>query len=136
MDRFLAFLDPGEESALLASAPSQVFEVGEVVLAQNTPQQAIFVIDRGSVAIERENGIQYVELAILAAGEFFGEISFIDGAPTSARVIAREPTEVRVLTPDLVANLDQPDPTFGHRFYKSLAAILADRLRKTSLNVW
>lgn len=136
MDRFLTFLDPGEESALLATAVSQVFDTGDVVMAQNAVHQAIYVIDRGSVAIERENGMQYVELAILAPGEFFGEISFVDGAPTSARVVAREPTQVRILTPELVSNLDQPDPTFGHRFYKSLAAILADRLRKTSLNVW
>lgn len=136
MDRFLVFLDPGEESALLASAMAKVFQRGDVVLPQNTVQQAIYVIDRGSVAIERENGVQFVELAILAPGEFFGEISFVDGAPTSARVVAREPTEVRILTPELIANLDQPDPTFGHRFYKSLAQILADRLRKTSLNVW
>jgi extracellular factor (EF) 3-hydroxypalmitic acid methyl ester biosynthesis protein len=136
MERFLTFLDPGEESALLASAAVQVFDTGDVLLAQNAAQQAIYVIDRGSVAIERENGMQYVELAILAPGEFFGEISFVDGAPTSARVVAREPTSVRVLTPDLIANLDQPDPTFGHRFYKSLAAILADRLRRTSLHVW
>lgn len=133
---FLAFLDAGEESALLASAATKVFQPGDIVLAQNTAHQAIYVIDRGSVAIERENGMQYVELAILAPGEFFGEVSFVDGSPTSARVVAREPSEVRIISPDLIANLDQPDPTFGHRFYKSLAAILADRLRKTSLNVW
>jgi CRP/FNR family cyclic AMP-dependent transcriptional regulator len=136
MNRLLNFLQPEEESALLASAPKRVFDVGDIVLEQNTTLQEIFVIDRGSVCVERDNGGQAIELAILALGEFFGEVSFVDGSPTSARVVAREPTEVRVLTPDLITKMDETDPTFGSRFYRSLAAILADRLRKTSLNVW
>ena len=136
METTLAFLTPEEIAALLATAPSKVFDAGDVVLGQNATLRQIFVIDRGSVGVERENGTQTVDLAILGKGEFFGEISFIDGAPTSARVVAREPTEVKVLTPDLVAAMDQTEPTFGARFYRSLAAILAERLRKTSLNVW
>ena len=135
MDKLLAFLQPEETIALLDAAPSRVFDVGNVVVEQNTTLQEMFVIQRGSVSVERDNGSQSVDLAILGKGEFFGEISFVDGAPTSARVIAREPTEVKVLTPDLVAKMDQ-DATFGSRFYRSLASILADRLRKTSLNVY
>lgn len=136
METTLAFLTPEEIAALLAAAPSKVCDAGDVIVAQNATLRQIFVIDRGSVGIERENGAQTVDLAILGKGEFFGEISFIDGAPTSARVVAREPTEVKVLTPELVAGMDQTEPTFGARFYRSLAAILAERLRKTSLNVW
>lgn len=135
MNRFFAFLDPGEEAALLAAAPPVRFAPGEVVLAQNTSHEAIYVIDSGLVVVERENGMQFVELATLGSGDFFGELSFVDAFPTSARVAAREPTEIRILTPDLIANLDQSDPTFGHRFYRSIAAILAKRIRTTSLQV-
>lgn len=136
MDKLLAFLQPEETAALLASAPSRIFEVGSVLVAQNASLQEMFLIERGSVAVERDNGPQVVELAILGRGEFFGEISFVDGAPTSARIVARQATEVKVLTPELIAAMDQTDATFASRFYRSLAAILADRLRKTSLNVW
>lgn len=136
MDTTLAFLTPDEAAGLLASAPAKVFDAGDVVLEQNATLRQIFIIDRGSVSVERENGATTVDLAILGKGEFFGEISFVDGAPTSARVLAREPTEVKVLTPELVDAMGQTDPTFGARFYRSLAAILAERLRQTSLNVW
>lgn len=136
MDKLLAFLQPEETSALLDAAPSRIFDVGNVVVEQNTTLQEMFVIQRGSVGVERDNGSQSVDLAILGKGEFFGEISFVDGAPTSATVIARQPTEVKVLTPDLIAKMDETDPTFGSRFYRSLASILAERLRKTSLNVY
>lgn len=136
MTQMLAFLEPAEESALLASAATQIHEPEDVIVEQNATLQALYVIVRGSVSVERVNGSQAVELAILAPGEFFGEVSFVDGSPASARVIAREPTELRVVTPALIAGADQPEPTFAARFYRSLAAILAERLRKTSLNVW
>src|SRR6187397_2378436 len=36
-------------------------------------------------------------IAVLGVGEFFGEMSCVDGTPTSARVIADEPTQLRVI---------------------------------------
>jgi CRP-like cAMP-binding protein len=132
--RFFTFLEPAEESALLAAATVKVFKRGERVLDQNVSLRAIFVIDSGSVRIERDNGGQLVPLAILAAGEFFGEMSFVDGERTSASVVARELTQVRIVDTGTVDNLDEVDPTFASRLYRSIAAILVNRLRTTSLD--
>jgi CRP-like cAMP-binding protein len=135
--RFFSFFDPAEEDALLAAAPVKIFDRGVLVLDQNVSQRAIYVIDSGSVRIERDNaGGQPVQLAILAAGEFFGEMSFVDGARTSARAVARELTQVRIIDPGIVDNLDQVDPSFGSRLYRSIAAILVNRLRTTSLDLF
>ena len=76
-----------------------------------------------------------VPLAILGAGEFFGELSFIDGAPTSARVVADEPTRVRIIDEASVDKLTAMDPSFAGRLYRSIAAILVERLRRTSMIV-
>jgi len=135
-ERFLAYLEPGEESALLAAAPVKSFDRGDVVLDQNVSLRAIFVIDSGTVRVERINGPQTVELAILSSGEFFGEMSFVDGARTSARVVAREFTQVRVIDVSMVDNLEQTDPTFPSRLYRSIAAILVNRLRTTSMDLF
>lgn len=132
--RFFAFLEPAEESALLAAATVKVFRRGEVVLEQNVALRAMFVVDSGSVRIERDNGGQMVPLAILADGELFGEMSFVDGERTSARVVAREVTQVRVVDMGVVDNLSEVDPTFQSRLYRSIAAILVNRLRTTSLD--
>jgi CRP-like cAMP-binding protein len=134
--RFFEFLEPAEESALLAAAAVRTFQLGEVVLDQNVSLRAMFVIDRGSVKIERANGPKLVPLAILARGEFFGEMSFVDGDRTSARAVAREPTEVRVIDPGIIDNFNEVDPSFGSRLYRSIAAILVKRLRTTSLDVY
>jgi CRP-like cAMP-binding protein len=74
-------------------------------------------------------------LALLEAGEFFGEMSFVDGAPTSARVIADSPTRLRVIDEATVNGLVKKDPGFAGRLYRSIAAILAERLRLTSMHL-
>jgi CRP-like cAMP-binding protein len=136
LDKLFAFLTEDEMGALLEAAEARSFAAGDVIIDQNTTLAAMYLLDRGSVLVERDNGPQAVELAILWRGEVFGEISFVDGNPTSARVVAREPTGVKVISRDLIESLEASHPTVSMRFYRSLAAILADRLRATSLKVW
>jgi CRP-like cAMP-binding protein len=134
-EEFLRYLQPAEERSLLDAAPVKTFAAGEVILEQNTQQRAILVIDEGAVRIERGRGKAEGILAILGPGEFFGEMSFIDGGPTSARVVANVPTRLRMIDADTLDNLADVDPTFGARLYRSIAAILVERLRATSADL-
>jgi CRP-like cAMP-binding protein len=134
--QFLPFLDPAEERALLAAAPVQSFARDQLVFDQNVSLRAIFLIDDGSVRVERQDRGAMIPLATLGAGEFFGEMSFVDGTPTSARVVADEPTRLRVIDTATVDNLTKTDPSFAGRLYRSIAAILADRLRQTSMRAY
>ena len=134
--RFLPFLDPAEESALLAAAPVQSFARDQLVFDQNVSLRAIFLIEVGSVRVEREDRGAMIPIAILGVGEFFGEMSFVDGTPTSARVIADEPTRLRVIDTVTVDTLNNADPSFTGRLYRSIAAILAERLRLTSMRAY
>ena len=135
-ERFLPFLEPAEESALLAAAAVKSFVRDEIVLEQSVSLRAIFVVDKGSVRVERREGDHVVTLAVLGPGQFFGEMSFMDGAPTSARVVANAPTQVRMIDTGIVDNLDDVDPSFGSRLYRSIGAILVERLRLTSMDVF
>jgi len=130
--RFLPFLDPAEEDALLAAAPVRALARDQLVFDQNVSLRAIFLIDEGAVRVERHDRGAMIPIAILGAGEFFGEMSFVDGTPTSARVVADEPTRLRVIDTATVDALTRKDPGFAGRLYRSIAAILAERLRLTS----
>lgn len=134
--RFLPFLDPAEESALLAAAPVRSFARDQLVFDQDVSLRAIFLIEDGSVRVERHDRGAMVPLAVLGAGEFFGEMSFVDGTPTSARVVAEEPTNLRVIDTATVDNLTRADPGFAGRLYRSIAAILAGRLRLASMRTY
>src|SRR5262247_1649576 len=133
--RFLPFLDPAEESALLAAAPVKSFARDQLVFDQNVSLRAIFLIEDGSVRVERHDRGAMVPLAVLGAGEFFGEMSFVDGTPTSARVVAEEPTRIRVIDEQTVDNQAHRDAFFAGRLYRSIAAILVERLRLTSMHL-
>jgi len=135
-ERFLAFLDPAEESALLAAAPVKTYAPGEVVLERNVPLRAIFVVDEGSVRVERDDGGHVITLAVLGPGQFFGEMSFVNGAPTSATVVANTATRLRMINTMIIDNLSEVDPSFGTRLYRSIAAILVERLRLTSMDLF
>ncbi len=135
-ERFLAFLDPAEESALLAAAPVKTYAPGEVVLERNVPLRAIFVVDEGSVRVERDDGGHVITLAVLGPGQFFGEMSFVDGAPTSATVVANTATRLRMINTMIIDNLSEVDPSFGTRLYRSIASILVERLRLTSMDLF
>ena len=132
--RFLPFLDPAEETAVFTKAPVKSFASDQVVVDQNATLRAIFLIEEGSVRVERKERAQMIPLAILSTGEFFGEMSFVDGAPTSARVVADEPTRLRVIDEAMVNGLIKNDPSFAGRLYRSIAAILVERLRATSMH--
>jgi CRP-like cAMP-binding protein len=62
-------------------------------------------------------------------------MSFVDGAPTSARVVAEEPTRLRMIDEANVDKLTDSDPSFAGRLYRSIAAILVERLRRTSMHI-
>ena len=132
--RFFPFLEPAEESALFSNAPTKSFEPEQVIIEQNAPLRAIFLIEEGSVRVERKERGQMIPLAILSVGEIFGEMSFVDGAPTSARVVADEPARLRVIDEAMVDDLTKKDPNFAGRLYRSIAAILVERLRATSMH--
>ena len=134
--RFLPFLEPAEEASVLAAAATKSFARGEVVLSQGVLLRAIFFIEDGSVRVERQDRTGTALLAVLEAGEFFGEMSFVDGTPTSARVVADEPTRLRVIDTATVDNLSKANPAFAGRLYRSIAAILAERLRLASMRTY
>jgi CRP-like cAMP-binding protein len=62
-------------------------------------------------------------------------MSFVDGAPTSARVVADEPTRIRVIDEQTVDDHAHTDASFAGRLYRSIAAILVERLRLTSMHL-
>ena len=62
-------------------------------------------------------------------------MSFVDAGPTSASVVAEERTRLRVIDEATVERLAKADPSFTGRLFRSIAAILSERLRLTSMHV-
>ena len=139
--RYFPFLTSSEEADLLRTASVRRFEGNEVVLEQNAVSQAIYVIEQGLIRIEQDEGGVLVPIARLGGGEFFGEMSFVDGEKTSAQATTEGPTVIRVIDATLISSPTLGSDGFSGRFYRSISAILARRLRRAqsrfqSSNSW
>lgn len=74
------------------------FRRNEVIFHQGDPGDSLHIVGTGAVKIvlpstEGEEAI----IATLRPGDFFGELSLLDGAPRSATATALEPSETLVL---------------------------------------
>ncbi len=86
----LSYLDPQWISVLLSSGQIEEFPVGKEILEQGGPGKAFYVI-LGGTAWVIVNG---EEVAQLATGDFFGEISIMNKCPCTATIKARSPLRV------------------------------------------
>ena len=75
-------------------------------------------------------GVERV-LVHLRPGEFFGDMSFIDGQPRSASAFAVEESEVLVLDKTAFDRLAREEPSLAFRLAMNMARILSSRLRQT-----
>lgn len=108
-------------AALAAGATTAVYAAGEVVVRQGDAGDSLFVVREGEVAIEVDGDGGRVEVARRAAGDFFGEMSLLTGAPRSATV--RATTEVSVVSVGKAAfaELVRADPRIAEAMAEALA---------------
>jgi small-conductance mechanosensitive channel/CRP-like cAMP-binding protein len=109
--------------ALARSAREHVYGDGEVIVREGDPGASMFVIAAGDVAVTIGAGH---EVARIAAGGFFGEMSLLTGDPRSATVTARG--DCRVLEIGAAAFKDYVTTHQGA--IETIAAAAADRRRE------
>ncbi len=92
----LAALKEEHLEMLSKLANIRTFSQDEVIIRQGDPGAGLFVIIAGSVNVtfREKPGKPEIKLNTLSKGEFFGEMSLIDGYPRSATVTARDETQV------------------------------------------
>lgn len=108
------------------------YSKGEFIVMEEMEGQQCYFITHGSVKITRSSKEgREVILAILTAGEFFGEMSLLDGETRSANVLTLEETKVLALNRnDFMASLEEY-PRVSIQLLKELTI----RLRKSDLQI-
>jgi CRP/FNR family transcriptional regulator len=75
----------------------RVLKVGEVLFRENDAGEEMFFIRAGKIRISKALGDKEKTLAVLRQGDFFGEMSAIDGSPRSATATALEESQILVI---------------------------------------
>jgi len=99
------------------------FPADHVIARQGEIGTGFFVIVEGAVRVVRDGK----EIARLRAGEFFGEMSVIDGLPRVAQVVTTEPTRCLALASWEFERLVLDHPTIGLAILRGLSARLRER---------
>lgn len=86
---------------VLAGARLRRFARGEVICHEGDPGDTLHLIAKGRVAIRVATALgDTATLAVLGAGDFFGELALLEERPRSASVVALEKTETLALHRD------------------------------------
>ncbi len=108
------------------------FENGNYIFLEDSEGEQCFFVLEGSVKVTRlsKDGREVI-LAMLNEGEFFGEMSLLDGESRSANVIALEKTKVLTLDRNDFITVVNDYPQIAVQLLKELAR----RLRKSDRQI-
>jgi CRP/FNR family transcriptional regulator, cyclic AMP receptor protein len=119
-----------EKLTLLCQLKS--FQKDQVILIEEEKGDSFFIIDEGSVKVTRlsEDGREAI-LAFLYEGDFFGELSLLDGEARSANVIAMEKTIVNSINRNDFLDMLEKHPSISIALLRELA----QRLRRSDQHI-
>ncbi|MCH7781743.1 Crp/Fnr family transcriptional regulator [candidate division KSB1 bacterium] len=125
-------LEDNALSELAKSLKTQTFRKDTTVVSETDEGSMLYIINKGQVKISRlsETGKEVI-LAILGEGDFFGEMSLLDGLARSANVITLTEAELFVLYRGTFLKLIEKNPKIAIGLLKELAL----RLRKSDTQI-
>ena len=104
-----ATLTPEARKLLAASSNEQLFAAGEAIVRQGASGDSMFIVLSGRVRVTLEPSGQ--EVAVTAAGGFFGEMSMLTGEPRTATVRALDDSRVLQITSGAFSELALSTPS-------------------------
>lgn len=133
MESILETLTNEEKEKILKISDKKAYRKGEIFVREDTPGDEFYILESGKVIITK--GIEGKEdktLAILEGGDFFGEMSLLDGGPHSASVRALENVEVLTIKRELFEKMLKTDYQTASRFLFAVIKVMSERLRFTN----
>jgi len=123
-------LDP-----ILRELPTLRVGADRPVDASGQHSEGLGLILRGRLGLTMEQGERPFFVSVLQPGEVFGALGEIPSTPPEARLLALEDTELLVLPPEIIAQLEIQSPALVQRLRHNLGGILASRLDATHRQV-
>jgi CRP-like cAMP-binding protein len=111
------------------------FKKDELVFAEESPGDKMYIIRAGSVKIFKKIKNNDTTLAIVNPGEFFGEMALLDGGPRSAAAKAIEDVKALVITIKNFENMREKNPHVALSIMDVLVKTLSNRLRQANKNL-
>jgi CRP-like cAMP-binding protein len=121
----------------------KTYQQNDLVFAENTPGDALYVIAEGEVDIQVDpamigggSNVGLTTIATLRRGQSFGEVALVDeGLRSAAARCNQHNTRLLIIPRSKLMLLCDTYPQLGYRLMRNLAADLAMKIRHTDLQV-
>lgn len=99
----------------------KIFNQGDIIFKEGEAGEELFLILEGSVTVSKEIGGTQKVLAILQAGDIFGEMAIFEDKPRSATIIAYNLTKILALNISNFKTIFQMHPSWPLNLVESFA---------------
>ncbi|MDX2021310.1 MAG: cyclic nucleotide-binding domain-containing protein [Deltaproteobacteria bacterium] len=128
-----AGLTPLYLKRIAALCDEEVHAQGAFLFKEGEAGDKLYIIIEGAVRISRHiSGMGEEALAVLRAGDYFGEMALIDTFPRSADACAHEPCRVLVIDKQKLEDLLFVDRDLAYDLLWNFVRTLSGRLRQTN----
>jgi CRP-like cAMP-binding protein len=104
-----------------------------IIISEGSEKAALGFVIKGKLNIaKKDEKNNYVTLSTLNSSQSFGEMSFIDGQPASARVTTATDTLLLILTRKRFEDLVDENSALALELVMIIAQMLSHKLRNTS----
>lgn len=124
------YLDQLSESMI-----EEVYDPGQVIFEEGSIGNALYIINSGKIEVKKITDKEkntYKTLALLDAGDYFGEMSLLNDKPRSASAYAKNSVELFILKRKDFLKLLKSSPRVAVDQLLGIVRVLSDRLRQTS----
>lgn len=127
---FFAGISREDLAPLAAACRPRHYRRNQIIFHRDDPGDTLHIVQSGQVRIvlTSPEGDEIL-LALMQAGDFFGELSLLDGLPRSATAVANEATVTLALARSGFLRVLDHSPQLVHQIILALSA----RLRRTDL---
>src|SRR5436190_11294040 len=100
------------------------FAAGTVLFEEGQPGDDMYIVVSGEIEIRRQVGESERVLAVLPAGEFFGEMAILNSRPRSATAVVKTNARLLVIEGKTFEAMMRARPEIALRIIKALATRL------------
>lgn len=122
-------------TAIFEKIQAKAYGKGEIILQPGSTDLGFYFVIEGTVRIYTMVEEEEVTLGVLYPGEFFGEISVIEGGAPSAIARAEEAALIYFLPRDQFYELAESSTSLAAKLWEALTRIMISRMRKTNATI-
>ena len=121
-----------EMKKLYGLCDEATFSPGDVLIEQGKTGRALYIVRGGLIDILRSDGFAESLLAELGKGAYVGEMSLLEEAPTSAKVVAKNEVSAFRIDRQKFQHLLEADDRLAVKIFREFSRELSARLREAN----